>query len=110
MARPLIRSSCIERSPRQIAVGRRPSTDFVFGRVYTRDVGPNITGHIQESGDTLDEEGCFYLLSRSGGWVDGGSGGIRKVVGFDASRSSTEYGRSSEVQVASVRTLPCIKS
>lgn len=73
-------------------------------------LGPNITGHIQESGDTLDEEGCFYLLSRSGGWVYGGSGGIRKVVGFDASRSSTEYGRSSEVQVASVRTLPCIKS
>ena len=73
-------------------------------------LGPNITGHIQESGDTLDEEGCFYLLSRSGGWVDGGSGGIRKVVGFDASRSSTVYGRSSEVQVASVRTLPCIKS
>ena len=90
---------------------------FLEGTTTASEVGdyveaglPNITGHIQESGDALDEEGCFYLLYRSGGWGDGGSGGLRKVVGFDASRSSTEYGRSSEVQVASVRTLPCIKS
>ena len=94
-------------------VGAFVTYDIASGAVaadMTTDVGPNITGHIQESGDTLDEEGCFYLLFQSGGWVDGGLGGIRKVVGFDASRSSTEYGRSSEVQVASVRNLPCIKS
>ena len=109
--RGAVRFSILAKDARDGKVSERMFVSAIECR-RSADVGtrPNITGHIQESGDTLDEEGCFYLLYRSGGWVGGGSGGIRKVVGFDASRSSTVYGRSSEVQVASVRTLPCIKS
>lgn len=116
MARPLIRSSCIERSPRQIAVGRRPSTDFVFGRVYTRDVGPNITGEIEMHSSTnagllypdAEESGAFYKasyarLTPSGATVSGNH------LGLDSSRSSGIFGESETVQPQAIRLLPCVK-
>ena len=74
------------------------------------DVGPNITGLFHESGDSLGDAGCFYSERTHGGWVDAGSGGIKKDVFLDASRSSSQYGASSTVQVPSIRFTPCIKS
>lgn len=71
--------------------------------------GPNIIGSFEESGDSMEADGCFEETQTHGGWVYGGSGGLRKRVDIDASRSSSAYGRSSTVQPPSVRFLPCIK-
>lgn len=71
--------------------------------------GPNITGLFHEAGNNYMAEGCFYTTNQTGGWVDGGSGGITKVVNLDASRSSGFFGNSSTVQPGSLRLLLCIK-
>lgn len=77
--------------------------------VYPVMFGPNITGYFREAGDDLDAGGCIQTTQTTGGWVDAGSGGLRKRVDIDASRSSSSYGRSTTVQPASIRFIPAIK-
>ena len=70
---------------------------------------PNITGYFRDAGDDLDAGGCIQTTQTTGGWVDAGSGGLRKRVDIDASRSSSAYGRSSTVQPPALRVMPLIK-
>ena len=58
---------------------------------------PNITGTTQTSDDTGAVGGAFYII-REFGTDNGGIKVNEYQVGFDASRSSAVYGRSSTVQ------------
>ena len=69
---------------------------------------PNITGRICGEMGTYPN-GAFYKTgSREGDTATSGSV-TDSTYGFDASRCSAVYGRSSTVQPASLTLLPCIK-
>ena len=72
------------------------------------DVGPNITGQISNIASYDESSGSFALTQTNGVHHDGG-GARRYKVDFSASRSVNLYGRSSTVQPAALRFLPCIK-
>lgn len=75
---------------------------LMFGR-------PNITGKFGEVKDfkTSTQIGAFSGEAKGiGGVMEGERGG---VISFDASRSSSLYGKSGSLQPASVRFLPCIR-
>lgn len=68
---------------------------------------PNITGTAQfsqewESFGKYEYTGAFYLQQRKGNGVDGDRGNF-DIVGFDASRSSSVYGKSNTVQPQTVK-------
>lgn len=72
------------------------------GAKQWRDAGlPNITATFS-GGDlgSSQTSGAVYWTGRTGDRLDGGDWG-RQVLGFNASRSSAVYGRSSTVQPAS---------
>ena len=71
-------------------------------------VGPNITGRTTgESAASTDHyQGAFFQIQTI---VGNGGGGTDAYVGFDASRVSSLYGSSNEVQPASHLALACIK-
>ena len=68
---------------------------------------PNITGRIHltqewETFGVVDPSGAFYLEARGGNGVDGSHGSF-ELVGFDASRCSSVFGKSDTVQPTSVK-------
>ena len=71
-------------------------------------LGPNITGRTTgESAASIDHyQGAFFQIETIVGNVGGGTDAY---VGFDASRVSSLYGSSNEVQPASHLALACIK-
>lgn len=89
---------------------------FLEGTTTTSEVGssvqaglPNITGKFGEVKDfkTSTQMGAFSGEAQGiGGVMEGARGG---VISFDASRSSSLYGKSGSLQPASVRFLPCIR-
>ena len=69
---------------------------------------PNITGRTTgESAASVDHyQGAFFQIATIVGNIGGGTDAY---VGFDASRVSSLYGASNEVQPASHLALACIK-
>ena len=72
--------------------------------------GPNITG--TEKGDENPPiETCTGAFYKAGSYSNTGAGSVSGsgILGFDASRASSLFGKSTTVQPQSVRVLPCIK-
>ena len=70
---------------------------------------PNITGQFDGNvNDGLSKTGSFYVLSSNISGSDGGKGG--GYIGFNASRCSAIYGKSSTVQPASYTVRYYIKA
>ena len=80
--------------------------------MFPRDVGPNITGKFGASkgGDNQAfSEGAFYIDVRNKFGAEGSqNSGLH--YGFDASRSSDLFSRSTTVQPSSLRFMPLIKT
>ena len=82
------------------------------------DVGPNITGGFNANNGAYDIWSNYFFADGAfscNGFTDpdrrgnaGGSGGGGRIT-VSASRVSSAYGKSSTVQVASLRIMPCIK-
>ena len=73
---------------------------------------PNITGGAMHQENSQQAYGAFF--NRTGGSGSGlgaydWRGGYNRGFGFDASRSSAIYGRSTTVTPPSVKLLPCMK-
>ena len=69
---------------------------------------PNITGAFNKT-KWDSANGAFYFISSGGTNSNAASSGSGSYVGFDASRSSSIYGKSSTVQPPSCKTVFCIK-
>lgn len=74
--------------------------------------GPNISGNVSAfaswTGGTND--GALIRHEGKNAGMAGGSGtAIQVEIGFNAAKSFALYGKSSFVQPASIRFLPCIK-
>ena len=85
----------------------------------SRDVGrPNITGGFNANNGSYDIWSNYFFADGAfscNGFTDpgrrgnaGGSGGGGRIT-VSASRVSSSFGKSSTVQVASLRIMPCIK-
>ena len=80
--------------------------------------GPNITGGFNSNNGVYDAWNNYFFADGAfscNGFTDpdrrgnaGGSGGGGRIT-VSASRVSSAYGKSSTVQVASLRIMPCIK-
>ena len=68
---------------------------------------PNITGGLGESSQRIS--GAFYGDNNWAYGVPSGDSKKSQYIGFNASRSSPIYGRSSTVQPPALTLLPCIK-
>ena len=90
---------------------------FLEGTTTTSEVGssvqaglPNITG--TEQGDENPPiETCTGVFYKAGTYSNTAAGtvGASGILGFDASRSSSLFGKSTTVQPSSIRVLPLIK-
>lgn len=90
---------------------------FLEGTTTTSEVGssvqaglPNITG--TEQGDENPPiETCTGAFYKAGSYSNTGAGSVSGsgILGFDASRASSLFGKSTTVQPQSIRFLPCIK-
>ena len=69
---------------------------------------PNITGHFPSESGYTNPSGAFYKGSGSYGEGDGGNG-TDEWIYFDASRSSSVYGKSTTVQPASYTVMYIMK-
>lgn len=72
---------------------------------------PNIignTGTIIAFNHNQPTDGAFYI-SGTTDWFGHDGGWTRNCISFDASRSSSIYGKSNTVQIESVKTLPILK-
>lgn len=72
--------------------------------------GPNITG-TEQSDENPPIEDCTGAFYKAGSYSNTGAGSVSGsgILGFDASRASSLFGKSATVQPQSVRLLPCIK-
>lgn len=65
---------------------------------------PNITGRFQGAGENAgDAVGAFYRIGA--GWQVSNSGDRDNIYGFDASRSSSIYGKSTTVQPETIKVF-----
>lgn len=72
--------------------------------------GPNITG-TEQSDENPPIETCTGAFYKAGSYSNTGAGSVvgSGILGFDASRASSLFGKSTVVQPDSLRALPCIK-
>lgn len=96
-------------------IGKAPWGSMSVGTVI--DAGlPNITGRatfIQTDGEdqsSYPDIGCFYWGKYNHDWKTSAiNGPAKRDLYFDASRSSSIYGKSSTVQPPALCLLPCIR-
>ena len=97
---------------------------FLEGTTTASEVGdyveaglPNISGQIKNVSETFGSSDgtCSGAFSKENASLnrntpDGLDAGPTGIINFSASKSSSTYGKSSTIQPASIRCIPCIKT
>lgn len=78
-------------------------------RVYQDSGAPNITGYFSTEAQNEGATGAFYCSWTKWGAHSGSGGAWQKDVQFNASRSNSVYGRSTDVRPRSVSIIPILK-
>ena len=88
----------------------------MLNRIDAHDVGPNISGELQIERPLLPPNGIHtgpFSTRWSGGYrysFEGSYGtSNNNVIVFDASSSSSIFGKGTNIQPATLRVFPCIK-